>query len=189
MQLLLCNGFCVIFVPKLTTLVPSFDMENPCAYFELFIPECALAFVSLTQEPWAVWPGLICLVLWLQRKNSCQGQLAQFFVVPFVALLAPLLPACFKASGVCLWVQCSLVALRAELGGNSSGAVPGLLLAWVCSGWDGCTDWHPNWCWKRQTGFSAIAQWEEGLASLWVQIWLLAQVRDDFSVNSCHLSV
>lgn len=67
--MLLCNGFCVVFVPKLTTLVPSYDVQNACAYLELFIPECAPVFVSLTQEPWAVLTGLISLLLWLQREN------------------------------------------------------------------------------------------------------------------------
>lgn len=55
----------------------------------------------------------LSLVLWLQRGNYWQGQLAQLFMVPFVALLAPLLPVWFKASWVCLWspgdgIQCSL---------------------------------------------------------------------------------
>lgn len=78
--------------------------------------------------------GLICLMLWLQRKNSCQGQLAQLFVMPFVALLALLLPGCFKASGVCL-----LGGTESRVGGNSSGDV---LLAWVCRGWDAQADIH-----------------------------------------------
>lgn len=66
--LLLCNGFCVIFVPKLTIIVPKFDAENPCAYFKLFIPECALVFVFLTQKPWAVLADLICLLC-----SGCRG--------------------------------------------------------------------------------------------------------------------
>lgn len=30
-QLLLCSGLCVIFLPKLTTLIPKFDTQNPRA--------------------------------------------------------------------------------------------------------------------------------------------------------------
>lgn len=74
---------------------PKPDVEIADAYFELVIPEHALVFVFLPQEQWVYLTDLICLFDFGCR-NNCR-QLAQFFVVPFAATLAPLLPVWFEA--------------------------------------------------------------------------------------------
>ena len=46
------------------------DMEIVDAYFELAIPECALVFVFLLQEPWVFLTDLVCL-LGFGCRNNC----------------------------------------------------------------------------------------------------------------------
>lgn len=132
------------------------DVEIAYAYFELVIPECALVFVFLPQEPWVVLADLICLVGFGCRNNCWQSQLAQLFVVPFTALLTLLLSVWFKAPWVVTlehwqwdpvlplwhWEQstgrCLLVPGR-----NNSGC------AWAAVDlglqWARYADWHSNW--------------------------------------------